>query len=623
MVMRNDRKKSTKGSRYAQVPVIHPVEEEHATHDPQPPAHREAPVERQPAQPTPSEQPKRAKKTSGKAPRRDRTDNPGITGSIDVEAVRQAAQNKKPALLKRILRPWKDPSKPRKPSVVKRKVTEWGSRLLGAATSGGFSRQDEEYEGGRTRQDYLWNTAGLASWGLVFPLLTIVTTQLVGTEQAGMFSFAMVAASLLMIVANYGVRTYQVSDRTQEHSFADYQVNRLITSIVMMVAGWAFCSFRGYEGMMLTMMMWVFAYRMIDAVADVYEGRLQQVGKLYLAGISQTMRSVVALVVFCIFLLVSRDLGISSIAMAIGAALTLIFFTFPLALLETPRSDQLSLRSIGRLFAQCFPVFLALFLYAWIDNMPKFLMEGMLSYDNQLYFNALYFPAMAILLTVGFLYKPLLTRMADTWNDLARRRRFDIFLIAAVLVIAALTGVGVLLMRWVGIPVMSFLYGVDFEQFRTISYLMIVAGGITGGIDFLYQVMTVMRRQAVVPKLYLITFVFALIIPQGLIHMSGLRGAAIGYVIVMAILFVLLVLEYVGVRMEYRRHPEDDPAWRAAAQAQGVAVPERAMSHKELVKQAQPQPPQSQPTMRRPRAQQPRPQQEQQEQQDPSGNEQL
>ena len=28
-------------------------------------------------------------------------------------------------------------------------------------------------------------------------------------------------------------------------------------------------------------------------------------------------------------------------------------------------------------------------------------MEGVLSYDNQLYFNALYFPAQGILLTIG------------------------------------------------------------------------------------------------------------------------------------------------------------------------------------------------------------------------------
>ena len=54
-----------------------------------------------------------------------------------------------------------------------------------------------------------------------------MVTQLVGVEQAGMFSLAFVTGSLLMIVANYGVRTFQVSDLEEEHSFSDYQINRV------------------------------------------------------------------------------------------------------------------------------------------------------------------------------------------------------------------------------------------------------------------------------------------------------------------------------------------------------------------------------------------------------------
>lgn len=38
--------------------------------------------------------------------------------------------------------------------------------------------------------------------------------------------------------------------------------------------------------------------------------------------------------------------------------------------------------------------------------MPKFVMEGTLAYKYQLYFNALFFPAQAILLSIGFVYKP-------------------------------------------------------------------------------------------------------------------------------------------------------------------------------------------------------------------------
>ena len=131
----------------------------------------------------------------------------------------------------------------------------------------------------------------LGAWGMVFPILTVVVTQLVGVEQAGMFSLAFVTGTLLMILANYGVRTYQVSDVTEEHSFSDYQINRLITCAFMVLVGVAYCMVRGYESQMFTISLGVYLYKMVDGLADVYEGRLQQVDKLYLSGVSQAFRT--------------------------------------------------------------------------------------------------------------------------------------------------------------------------------------------------------------------------------------------------------------------------------------------------------------------------------------------
>ena len=186
--------------------------------------------------------------------------------------------------------------------------------------------------------------------------------------------------------------------------------------------------------------------------------------------------SVVVLVAFSLCLLITRNLAVSCVVMAVAAFATFIVLTFPLAMFETPRSKRWNVGSIVELFKQCFPLFIALFLYAFIDNMPKFVMEGVLSYDNQLYFNALYFPAQGILLTVGFIYKPLLVKMANVWADPAKRKRFDLIIVVIMAVIVAVTGVTALAMAWIGIPVMSFLYGVDFEQFRGLCYIMLAAG---------------------------------------------------------------------------------------------------------------------------------------------------
>ena len=448
----------------------------------------------------------------------------------------------------------------RKPNWITRQVNRWVNRLMGAVTERSFAEQEEQYASHRTTRDYVWNTIGLASWGVVFPVLSIVVTQLVGAEQAGMFAMAFTVALLLMFVANYGVRTYQVSDLDEEHSFSDYQINRVLTCAIMMAVGFGYGAIRGYGAEMMTICAGVYVYKMVDGWADVYEGRLQQMDKLYLAGISQTFRSVTVLIIFSLTLLITRSLTISCVVMGVVALLTLFVLTIPLALFETPKSRRFSMTSVVALLKQCFPLFVALFMYNLIENMPKFMMEGMLPYDNQLYYNAMWFPANALVIFVQVIYKPLLVRMAGIWADMRTRKRFDILVVAMLAVIVAIT-CGVCAVMWaVGAPVLGLLYGVDFEPYRGLIVVMVVAGGVSAAIDFIYQAVTLLRKQGSVTKLYIVTFGFSLFIPTLLVGFTGLPGAVLSYLIIMSFLLVLLVWEYLRIRIALANEPVEEPS---------------------------------------------------------------
>ena len=165
-------------------------------------------------------------------------------------------------------------SKRRKPNFITKGVNRWCNRLLGAVSERSLADQEEEYAAHRTTRDYVWNTVGVGAWGMVFPILTVVVTQLVGVEQAGMFSMAFVTGMLLMFLANYGVRTYQVSDVTEEHSFSDYQINRWITCAFMVLVGVVYCTVRGYEIGRMPIGRFLRAARRIDGVPQEVLARL-------------------------------------------------------------------------------------------------------------------------------------------------------------------------------------------------------------------------------------------------------------------------------------------------------------------------------------------------------------
>ena len=242
----------------------------------------------------------------------------------------------------------RDPKKERPDrdaSLLTRVVNDWWNRLIAAVFGGKLSEQTEQYLAHQTKRDYVCNTIGQAAWGMLFPALTMVATWFVGAEQAGLFSMAFTVGTLLLFLANYGMRTYQVSDLDDMRSFLDYQINRVLTCAAMLFVGWLWCRFRGYDPYMFSICMGVLVFRAIDGLADVYEGRLQQKDKLYLAGLSQAARCVLGFVAFALALLVTRNLAFASVAMAVAAVASLVLLSAPLAFFETERSAPATLRA--------------------------------------------------------------------------------------------------------------------------------------------------------------------------------------------------------------------------------------------------------------------------------------
>lgn len=428
-----------------------------------------------------------------------------------------------------------------------RVANNWWNRLISAVYSGSFSDETEQYAAHSTTRDYIWNTIGSSMWGFLFPALTIVATQLAGIEQAGMFSMAFALGQVLLWIASYGVRTYQVSDLDEGHSFRDYVICRVLTCTAMVIVSFLYCSIMRYTQPMLGICTGVLGFRAVDQLADVYEGRLQQMDKLYLAGISQTIRSVGAGVLFSIVLLITRSMPAACISMIVAAVISFVLVTLPLTLFETQPARKASIAEIRAIFEECSPLFGAMFLYALIDCVPKLVMQSVLSYDNQLYFNAMYFPTHSIIMVGSMLYKPQLVRLANIWSEPSKHRRFSLIVFALIGVVALVSVVVGIFMMWLGIPILGFMYGVDFQQFAFLILLMVLAGFLSAAVDFLYQIITVLRAQEGVVTIYFISFIIALVISLVLVSLFQLTGAVIASAVSMAVLFGLLLVKYFSI----------------------------------------------------------------------------
>lgn len=451
----------------------------------------------------------------------------------------------------RTTRTWSELHAPRSSHNI---MKSWKNRLMEGVQHQDFANQVALYGSHRTVKDYLCNALGQACMGLMFPLLTILVSQICGCDSAGQFSMAFVVASLFQFIALFGVRTFQVSDVSEQDSFAAYQLQRMLTCIIMAAMSWIYLTLRHDSELMSSLLISLMTFKLIDSLADVYEGRLQQCDKLYLAGISQAIRCGGACFVFMLVLILFRDVQTATRALALFAGVSFVIITYPLAKFETPKSRGWEAIELSELFYECFPAFLGQFLFALIDTSPKFIMEDILDYQQQLYFNALYFPAMAIVLVAALVYKPQLMKLSMLWTQSDNTKRFDTqTFIIATSIIGITVLMAFIMWNW-GATLNGILYGVSFKHLQLEQLGMVIAGGLSACIDFFFQLLTIIRKQANAFTSYLISFGFVIICSLICITTLRFSGAVGSYVGAMILLCMLLCLQYVHARKTIQQH---------------------------------------------------------------------
>ena len=104
----------------------------------------------------------------------------------------------------RTTRNWSELHAPRSSHNI---MKSWKNRLMEGVQHQDFANQVALYKSHRTVKDYLCNALGQACMGLMFPLLTILVSQICGCDSAGQFSMAFVVASVFQFIALFGVRT--------------------------------------------------------------------------------------------------------------------------------------------------------------------------------------------------------------------------------------------------------------------------------------------------------------------------------------------------------------------------------------------------------------------------------
>ena len=379
------------------------------------------------------------------------------------------------------------------------------------------------------KKDYLWNTlAGMMDAASSVVYLAFVT-QILGVYEGGIFALAYAIAQQFLTVGLYDVRTFQATDLKETYSFGVYFSTRIITCVVM-IAGVAVygCLTNGWSYSALVFFL-VGIVKFFDAFEDVFQGFLQQHKRLDLAGRAKFGRILTTVVLFLVTMLISRNLVIS-LLVAIGCStVVLVLLNFPPVMKRTRIEPQFKFKLIRSLLVVCFPLFVGSFLYTFLGTAPRFAIETFLSVDDQAYFAIIFMPAMVINLGSAILFRPLLTSMADFWEQ-KNLKSLNELLFKGIGFALALTVVVVGLAIPFGAPVLSFIYGVDVYPYLLPLVIILIGGGLNALSLIMYYMLVIVRKQKIVMLGYGSGAAVITGLAYALVPFISIMGAALSYI---------------------------------------------------------------------------------------------
>lgn len=390
------------------------------------------------------------------------------------------------------------------------------------------------------RKRFFWNMAGSTVMSLSTLLLTMIVTRVTGEITAGIFVYAFTLAQQLQSVGYYEVRPYQSTDLQETYSFSTYLSARIVTCTAMMVICLVIIAFREnslYNNLVIFL---VCFYKMFDTAEDVYHGLFQQQGRLDVAGKAMFFRVLTSTLAFLAALYLTKDLVVTTTIAIAVAAVGFLLFDVLVSRQFVKEKYSFQFIPLRRLLITCFPLFIGAFLLLYIYNAPKYALSDYMPPEYLTYFNALFILTYIINLFSGFVLKPILNTLADSWLN-REFKRFSGIILKLSLALVGFTVLVIAAGYFMGLPVLSWLYSLDLSPYRTELIVLLAGGGLSAISVVLYYAATVMRKQKWTLFIYIAVSVAAMIVSPMAVQKMGLLGASLIYLALMVFMTLLFI----------------------------------------------------------------------------------
>ena len=393
------------------------------------------------------------------------------------------------------------------------------------------------------KKDYIWNSIGSFLQSAISPILLIVITRLNGVGDSGLFSFAMSLSVVFWAISLWGGRTYQVSDVKKEFSSGDYIVVRFISSLIVAVFSISFCILSGYDLIKTELIMVLVSFKILESIADSMYGVLQIHNKLYIVGISLTMKSVFGFMIFAIVDILTKNIVYGALSIFLVNIAVVIFYDIPwMKHVESVGLTKKNIIQAVKIMKKTAEVFVVVFLTMFSLNIPRYFLDKY-HYDQIGYFGIMAMPITLLTLFISFVLQPNVVNL----SELLKKKKIKEFtkIVSKIDFITFTLGILFVISSYlIGVWVLNIVFGIDINNFRIDLTIMVIGAVANAFVSIYVNLLIILRRFKGQFYTLLVTNILAVVLSAYLIDRLAMLGSVLIFMIISFLQAIILLFIY-------------------------------------------------------------------------------
>lgn len=397
------------------------------------------------------------------------------------------------------------------------------------------------------KKDYLWNSLGSLLQSAISPVLLIVITRLNGIDDSGLFSFAISLSVVFWAVSLWGGRTYQVSDVKREFSSGGYVAVRFVASLIVAISAIVFCVLNGYSTTKTGLIMILVTFKILESIADSLYGILQIHHKLYVAGISLTMKAILGFAAFMAVDIVTKNVIYGALAILLVNMLIIFFYD----ILWVRRVDAISIsKKICKeyitqaiaIMKHTSAVFVVMFLTMFSLNIPRYFLDK--AHPDQIgYFGIMAMPITLLGLFISFIIQPNVVSLSELL-DKGKLKEFARIVGKINQITFGLGVVSVVLSYLIGVWILNTIFGIAIDNFRLDLTIMVIGAAANAFVSIYVNLLIIMRRFKGQFYTLLLTDMLAVGMSAYLVGQFAMLGSVVAFMLISFLQVALLFFIY-------------------------------------------------------------------------------